>query len=182
MTPTVFCAVSAVIAVIPCTPQRANAFRSAWMPAPPPESEPAIESTAGTGRGIWFRLGARGTRSLEPLDRLRAPVGGLVVVDPEHALAVLLEQCLAPGDLVARVVVVRRAVRFDDEPLPRPAEVGADDRVADAERDVDVGLRETGFGDQLDDEIFEDAARRRARLADGGAIRPSVCGPGGARG
>ena len=43
-TPTVFCAVIAVIAVIPCTPQRANAFRSAWMPAPPPESEPAIES------------------------------------------------------------------------------------------------------------------------------------------
>ena len=46
-TPTVFCAVSAVIAVMPCTPQRANAFRSAWMPAPPPESEPAIERTAG---------------------------------------------------------------------------------------------------------------------------------------
>ena len=46
-TPTVFCAVIAVIAVIPCTPQRANAFRSAWMPAPPPESEPAIERTAG---------------------------------------------------------------------------------------------------------------------------------------
>ncbi len=46
-TPTVFCAVIAVIAVIPCTPQRANAFRSAWIPAPPPESEPAIERTAG---------------------------------------------------------------------------------------------------------------------------------------
>ena len=45
--PTVFCAVSAVIAVIPWTPQRAKAFRSAWMPAPPPESEPAIERTAG---------------------------------------------------------------------------------------------------------------------------------------
>ena len=52
VTPTVLCAVSAVIAVMPWTPQRANAFRSAWMPAPPPESEPAIESTAGTGRGI----------------------------------------------------------------------------------------------------------------------------------
>src|SRR6478752_5221599 len=57
VTPTVLCAVSAVIAVIPCTPQRANAFRSAWIPAPPPESEPAIESTAGRGRGIRFRLG-----------------------------------------------------------------------------------------------------------------------------
>ena len=47
-TPTVLCAVIAVIAVIPWTPQRANAFRSAWMPAPPPESEPAIERTVGT--------------------------------------------------------------------------------------------------------------------------------------
>ena len=45
VTPTVFWAVIAVIAVMPCTPQAANAFRSAWMPAPPPESEPAIERT-----------------------------------------------------------------------------------------------------------------------------------------
>ena len=46
-TPTVFCAVIAVIAVVPYTPQRANAFRSAWTPAPPPESDPAIDSTTG---------------------------------------------------------------------------------------------------------------------------------------
>ena len=51
VTPTVFWAVIAVIAVIPCTPQAANAFRSAWMPAPPPESEPAIDSTHGGRRG-----------------------------------------------------------------------------------------------------------------------------------
>src|SRR5947209_13938154 len=38
----------AVIAVIPCTPQAAKAFTSAWMPAPPPESDPAIDSTRGT--------------------------------------------------------------------------------------------------------------------------------------
>ena len=47
VTPTVFWAVIAVIAVMPWTPQAANAFRSAWMPAPPPESLPAIESTRG---------------------------------------------------------------------------------------------------------------------------------------
>src|SRR3954469_7494235 len=68
VTPTVFCAFSAVIAVIPCTPQRANAFRSAWIPAPPPESEPAIDSTAGTGLDIPVRLGpavgARGAHVL----------------------------------------------------------------------------------------------------------------------
>ena len=51
VTPTVFWAVIAVIAVIPWTPQRANAFRSAWIPAPPPESEPAIERTVGIGLG-----------------------------------------------------------------------------------------------------------------------------------
>jgi hypothetical protein len=42
--------VIAVIAVIPWAPQAANAFRSAWIPAPPPESEPAIESTQGGRR------------------------------------------------------------------------------------------------------------------------------------
>ena len=47
LTPSVFWAVIAVIAVIPCAPQRAKAFRSAWMPAPPPESEPAMESSRG---------------------------------------------------------------------------------------------------------------------------------------
>ena len=57
VTPTVFWAVSAVIAVMPWTPQRANAFRSAWIPAPPPESEPAIESTAGSGRAMSLRVG-----------------------------------------------------------------------------------------------------------------------------
>ena len=54
VTATVFWAVTAVIADMPCTPQRAIAFMSAWMPAPPPESEPAMERTRGTldtGRG-----------------------------------------------------------------------------------------------------------------------------------
>ena len=41
----------AVIAVVPCTPARANAVRSAWIPAPPPESEPAIERQTGMRRG-----------------------------------------------------------------------------------------------------------------------------------
>jgi hypothetical protein len=50
VTPTVFWTVIAAIAVVPCAPARANAFKSAWIPAPPPESEPAMESTTGTGR------------------------------------------------------------------------------------------------------------------------------------
>ena len=44
-TPQVFCAVSAVMAVMPKQPSAAIVFRSAWMPAPPPLSEPAMDST-----------------------------------------------------------------------------------------------------------------------------------------
>ena len=54
VTATVFCAVIAVIADVPCTPAAANAFRSAWMPAPPPESEPAIVRQTGTSRRAAF--------------------------------------------------------------------------------------------------------------------------------
>jgi hypothetical protein len=42
--PIVFCAVTAVIALVPYTPSAAKVLRSAWMPAPPPESLPAIVS------------------------------------------------------------------------------------------------------------------------------------------
>ena len=41
-TPVVFWAVSAVIALIPYTPFAIIVFKSAWMPAPPLESLPAI--------------------------------------------------------------------------------------------------------------------------------------------
>src|SRR5690606_27907470 len=47
VTPTVFCAVMAVSALVPKTPSAANVFRSAWMPAPPPESEPAMVRATG---------------------------------------------------------------------------------------------------------------------------------------
>ena len=53
VTPRVFCAVSATMADIPCAPQRAKAFRSAWIPAPPPESDEAIVSTRGDAVGVW---------------------------------------------------------------------------------------------------------------------------------
>ncbi len=64
----VFCAVSATIAEVPCTPQRANAFRSAWIPAPPPESEVAIVIAIGMRRAAVTRVrlvtgSLRGTRA-----------------------------------------------------------------------------------------------------------------------
>ena len=46
-TPVVFCAVTDVIAQVPCTPRAAKVFKSAAIPAPPPESEPAIVITIG---------------------------------------------------------------------------------------------------------------------------------------
>src|SRR6266536_5504215 len=46
-TPSVFCAVIAVIALAPYTPSAWNVLRSACMPAPPPESEPAIVRATG---------------------------------------------------------------------------------------------------------------------------------------
>ena len=50
VTPRVCWAVSAASADRPCTPWAAKVFRSAWMPAPPPESEPAMVR-ALSGRG-----------------------------------------------------------------------------------------------------------------------------------
>ena len=44
VTPRVFCAVTAVMALVPYTPNAAKVFRSAWMPAPPLESLPAMVS------------------------------------------------------------------------------------------------------------------------------------------
>ena len=48
VTEVVFWAVSATIALIPWQPSAANAFRSAWIPAPPPESEVAMVRHRGT--------------------------------------------------------------------------------------------------------------------------------------
>ena len=44
-TPIVFCAVTAQMQLMPYAPRAAKVFRSAWMPAPPEESDPAIVST-----------------------------------------------------------------------------------------------------------------------------------------
>ena len=44
-TPVVFCAVNAMTALIPYTPLAAIVLRSAWIPAPPLQSLPAMVST-----------------------------------------------------------------------------------------------------------------------------------------
>ncbi len=47
VTPRVFCAVIAVMTEAPYPPLAEMAFRSAWMPAPAEESEPAMVRTIG---------------------------------------------------------------------------------------------------------------------------------------
>ena len=75
-TPSEFCAVTAVITLIPCTPWASIVFRSAWMPAPPPESEPAMVSTRAVGSGhLRASVGlARGSGRSRPADSHRLAV------------------------------------------------------------------------------------------------------------
>src|SRR5215216_6250277 len=47
-TPTEICAVRAASTDMPNTRNAENVLRSAWIPAPPPESEPAMVSAFGT--------------------------------------------------------------------------------------------------------------------------------------
>src|SRR4029077_56745 len=72
-TPSVFWAVRAVIAVAAKAPMAVTALMSAWMPAPPPESEPATIRT----RPFMPPRSRRGPRQRldnlpdDPADRLR---------------------------------------------------------------------------------------------------------------
>src|SRR2546428_533670 len=58
VTPSVFCAVIAVITDIASTPLADIALMSAWIPAPPPESDPAIVSTCFIAIVVWGPVAA----------------------------------------------------------------------------------------------------------------------------
>src|SRR5712691_7905539 len=107
-TVTVFWAVTAVIADVPCTPKAAKVLRSAWMPAPPPESEPAIVSATGT-----FKRAPRRAASCRP-HAARAQVDGGGDCDTHQPAGVgsmeardetVVEE-VGRGDQVAEEVVV----------------------------------------------------------------------------
>src|SRR5262249_8481861 len=76
VTPIVFWTVRAVTAEVPKTPSAENVLRSAWMPAPPPESEPAIVSAVGSLL-IGFLRGGSGRDRLPLLCRFGRPAGVL---------------------------------------------------------------------------------------------------------
>ena len=69
VTPTEFCAVTAVSTDMPNVRNAENVFRSAWMPAPPPESDPAIVSALGTpidGIGVYVAVPPGATQRGSP--------------------------------------------------------------------------------------------------------------------
>src|SRR5829696_2660104 len=70
---------------MPWTPWARNVLRSAWIPAPPPESDPAMVSTrAGTGTGNPPPYKLRGSGELKPsppVDRGTAQATRLPAVD-----------------------------------------------------------------------------------------------------
>lgn len=62
-TSAVFWAVTAVTAVVASTPRALMALRSAWMPAPAPESDPAmVRATGGPARPVTARCARRPAR------------------------------------------------------------------------------------------------------------------------
>src|SRR4051794_32978515 len=57
---------------MPCTPSASIVLRSAWIPAPPPESDPATVST----RGIAMRSVSRSEVVMTGRSGVRLPVDG----------------------------------------------------------------------------------------------------------
>src|SRR5688572_27123027 len=114
-TPRVFWAVTAVIAVMAWPPSIVTVLMSAWMPAPPPESEPAMIRM----RGVLMRVSSsmlahrRGRILAELLggsDRTRLEIAAAIRADsgerPVHALGA--EGALEGAD--ARLLAVGRQV------------------------------------------------------------------------
>src|SRR3990172_13299208 len=60
---------------MPYTPSALKVFRSAWIPAPPPESEPAIESARGLGGFTPPRLPSREVVPPRRRERMLRAVG-----------------------------------------------------------------------------------------------------------
>src|SRR5690242_17398708 len=96
--PRVFWAVTAVTTLLPYTPSAANVFRSAWMPAPPPESEPAIVRALG---GALRALAPKAQAGPDALSRQDAKKAVRAV--NRHRVGFVLGQQLV--DLVKAVAV-----------------------------------------------------------------------------
>src|SRR5512132_1079201 len=128
-----FCTVTAVIADMPWTPWARNVLRSAWIPAPPPESDPAtVRTRAGTGTtstsvsndrprlpGRRLPPGAAGVAQLHrPLDRREQAGGPVEAQHRERQREPLAGDRLGAAELAQAVGPVDAA----EAGLPHPAE------------------------------------------------------------
>src|SRR5262249_26141076 len=125
-TPSEFCAVTAVSTDMPNTRNAENVLRSAWMPAPPPESEPAMV------RAFAISMGPQYTGSEDP--RIGAagrtpPVLSLAPAAPRR----LLDREVGVGDdagaAVDRQDVLRARRERDDQ-----IHLGPEQRIAPRRR------------------------------------------------
>src|SRR5207244_292139 len=113
LTPTVFWAVTAVTTLVPNTPNWWNVFRSAWIPAPPPESDPAA-GVACTGPLVapYLARTARGTALVTELE------GHAVTVEEVGARVLAqLADTETPQGIIA-VIEPRRWTASDFVPAP----------------------------------------------------------------
>src|SRR5947209_11029922 len=181
LTPIVLCTVTAVIALMPCTPQRANAFRSAWMPAPPPESEPAIVSARGVRAGsrlLTVRSVARAPGAIASGRSARRGRG--VWRRCRTRTFARREDRVAPRSRHEQASVLVAHLGFHDaDRAVAPIELGpADDlplggRLQVVDRDVDrrdalllAGLHPQGRAHAIVDERIGDHAREQAAAVD----------------
>src|SRR5512133_866158 len=80
-----FCTVTAVMADMPWTPWARNVLRSAWIPAPPPESDPAMVSTRAGTTAVTSLLDREPRRKPgPPADRRSAQATSVAAVDCRH--------------------------------------------------------------------------------------------------
>src|SRR5579875_3143647 len=125
-TPAVFCAVSAVLPLAPQTPNALKVLRSAWMPAPPEESEPAIVSATLSINPIRRTTGRSDAILLQRLHELDRQAIGILGIKAAQGRAHLVDgrgdpDVAAGPDLgILRVHVghVKGNVRAADVVLP----------------------------------------------------------------
>src|SRR5215217_4299903 len=179
-TPRVFWAVSAVIAVIAKPPNMVIVLISAWMPAPPPESEPAMTRMRGGIIASPSRLregsGEGRSRSSQAgtCPPPAPPASGRGVSRRLHRVADAVHHLLDQSLVLAfgHHPDQRLGPRFADDQPPRPLEprLPVGDRRLDARRlerraaaEADV-LQELGQGVEL----VQHLARRLAALDEAG--------------
>src|SRR5688572_8338208 len=92
----------AVTAVIACPPSMVIVLMSAWMPAPPPESEPAMTSTRGiVAFKATFREACGANLSMRTTIRFRAQMRTKGSRRLSHGLANIVDQTLHQRRVVA---------------------------------------------------------------------------------